>query len=160
MDIREIDRNSDVEIGLVAERMRQTLVEVLGEEVGASMYTMEWLVDRVKFHLDPDKCTGAVFLSVIDTGITGHTIVRLEIDDEFGEIGLFSTTYVIPEARRHGTAGMLLWAGEHWILAKGRSTAVTYTDTDNKPLQKLYQENGYQLKEMPNNFVALSKRLA
>ena len=45
--IRAIDPQSRAEVELVASRMRQTLVEVLGEEVGGNMYTMDWLgVDR------------------------------------------------------------------------------------------------------------------
>src|SRR4029079_19118147 len=99
-----IDPNSKGEIELVAARMRQTLVEVLGEETGGSMYSMEWLIDRVKFHLDPAKCVGVVYVAEDESGIVGHTIVRLEDDDKFGAIGLFSTTYVIPDARRQGFA--------------------------------------------------------
>jgi GNAT superfamily N-acetyltransferase len=140
--------------------MRQTLVEVLGEEVGGNMYQMDWLVGRVLFHLDPERCNGAVFISEDEIGaITGHTIVRVEQDDEFGEIGLFSTTYVIPEARRHGTAAALLAHGEQWMADQKMTRAVTYTDVDNKPLQELYQSHGYSMTQMPNNFVALLKNV-
>ena len=160
MLIREIDPSSDEEIGLVAERMRLTLVEVLGEEEGGKMYTMEWLIDRVKFHLDPAKCTGAVYVAeALDGHIAGHTIVRLEPDEEEGFIGLFSTTYVEPESRRLGVAAELLQAGEAWMVEHGMKRAVTYTDRENEPLKKLYLAHGYGEKEMPNDFVALSKSL-
>ena len=161
MHIRQIDPTSDEEIGLVAERMRLTLVEVLGEEVGGKMYTMDWLIDRVRFHLDAAKCTGAVFVAEAPDGhIAGHTIVRLEPDDEEGTIGLFSTTYVEPESRRLGVAAELLHAGEVWMIEHGMKKAVTYTDRENEPLKKLYLSHGYGEKEMPNNFVALSKALS
>lgn len=159
MFIREIDRNSPREIQLVAQRMRETLVEVLGEEVGGEMYTMEWLIDRVMFHLDPTRCNGAVFVSEDSGEISGHTIVRVEQDEAFGEIGLFSTTYVIPAARRQGVAALLLARGEQWMRSQGTTRAVTYTDADNTPLQELYQSHGYKMIDMPKNFVALSKRL-
>lgn len=50
--IREIDPILINEIELVATRMRQTLVEVLGPEKGTALYTMEWLLERVRWHLD------------------------------------------------------------------------------------------------------------
>ncbi len=74
--IRAIDPQSPAEVELVASRMRQTLVEVLGEEVGGNMYTMDWLIQRVLWHLDPNQCVGQVFLSEDSEGhITGHTKV-------------------------------------------------------------------------------------
>ena len=158
--IRELDVTSPKEIRLVAERMRLTLIEVLGSEVGEKMYTMEWLIDRVKQHLDPDRYTGRVFVSEDENGqITGHTIVRLEPDDEGGFIGLFSTTYVEPLSRRLGIAAELLKKGEAWMKEQGMLKAVTYTDADNRPLKELYLEHGYQAANMPNNFIVLSKSL-
>ena len=158
--IRDIDSSSQEEIHLVAERMRQTLIEVLGEEVGGNMYPMDWLVQRVQFHLDPQQCTGRVFVSEDAEGhITGHTIVRLEPDEAEGQIGLFSTTYIEPTSRRLGVAAELLRTGENWMREQGMKKAVTYTDVDNTPLQELYLGQGYKLSEMPNNFVALSKQL-
>ena len=159
MRIREIDPKSSDEIRVVATRMRQTLVEVLGEEVGGNMYTMEWLVDRVQFHLDPARSTAKVFLAIDDEEIVGHTIVRLEPDEQEGRIGLFSTTYVIPEARRQGTAALLLQTGESWLCEQGMKVAVTYTDVANTPLQQLYKDHGYEVSPMPNDFVALRKSL-
>ena len=158
--IREINQEAPAEIQLVAERMRRTLIEVLGEEAGGNMYTMDWLIQRVRFHLDSQQSTGRVFVSEgADGRITGHTIVRLEPDEVEGQIGLFSTTYVEPESRRFGIAAELLKTGENWMREQGMKKAVTYTDVDNAALQKLYLEQGYELSEMPNNFVALSKRL-
>lgn len=160
MRIRPIDPRSSAEIELVAQRMRQTLVEVLGKKAGEAMYSLDWLCDRVRFHLDPDRSTGAVFLAEDEKGaITGHCIVRVEPDPEEGQIGLFSTTYVVPEARRRGVALRLLRAGEAWMVERGLRTAVTYTDVGNEPLQRLYLGQGYELSNMPNSFVALRKPL-
>lgn len=60
MVIRPVE---ECEIEIIAERMRATLVEVLGEARGQAMYTMEWLRDRVCFHLDPARSTGAVLVA-------------------------------------------------------------------------------------------------
>ena len=98
--IRPISRDDDAEIRLVAERMRKTLIEVLGPDVGTNMYSMDWLERRVRFHLDPSACRGEVFVAEDTEGhVVGHCIVRVETDDA-GPLGLFSTTWVEPEARR------------------------------------------------------------
>jgi GNAT superfamily N-acetyltransferase len=115
--------------------MRETLVEVLGEERGGGMYTMDWLVQRVEFHLNPESCTDQVFLAQSVSGETlGHTIVRLDKDFEDQQIGLFSTTYVAPMYRGQGVAQALVDRGEEWIKGLGMSRAVTYTDPGNTPL--------------------------
>lgn len=62
-EIRPIDSNSLPEIELVATRMRETLKEVVGAERGESMYSMDWLIDRVRFHLDPNLSTAQVLVS-------------------------------------------------------------------------------------------------
>ncbi|CAN0477795.1 unnamed protein product, partial [Phaeothamnion confervicola] len=93
------------EIDIVAGRMRETLLEVLGY----CEYSLDWLRERVKFHLQ----VGAVFVVEADR-ILGHTIVR----EEDGK-GLFSTTYVLPESRRLGVADALLDRGEEWMRSRG-----------------------------------------
>ena len=55
LKIREIDPTSKEEISLVASRMRETLIEVLGEERGTALYSMDWLRNRVLWHLDPTQ---------------------------------------------------------------------------------------------------------
>lgn len=160
MRIRPINPDSTDEIALVAARMRQTLSEVLGAERGESMYSMAWLIARVQWHLDPDSVVGQVFLAENAAGdVVGHTIVRLEPDGSAGTIGLFSTTYVAPGARRQGVATLLLRQGEQWMRSHGMTEAVTYTDQDNVKLQHLYRDHGYRLTPMPDAFVKLSKTL-
>lgn len=158
--IREIDPHSPAEVEIVAARMRETLVEVLGEETGRSMYTMDWLIQRVRWHLDPNASTGAVFLSENGEGqVTGHTIVRIDADEAGKTIGLFSTTFVEPGSRNRGVARGLLARGERWMIERGMTEAVTYTDQDNAKLQKLYIGAGYALSAAPKGFVKLSKPL-
>src|SRR5437016_7386327 len=107
--VRLINPTSLDEILLVAGRMRDTLVEVLGEERGGSMYSMEWLEQRVRFHLDPRGCTGEVFVAEIDSGhIAGHAIVRKKSNEAGEAHGLFSTIYVEPPARGKGIASALV----------------------------------------------------
>lgn len=157
--IRPIDRNSEREIELVAMRMRDTLVEVLGEERGGAMYTLEWLIDRAKLHLDPVNCTGEIFLAVDDSGeIVGHTIVRLEKDDT-GQFGLFSTIYVVPSARGGGHAKSLIAQGEEWFNGHGMLRLYTYTEENNEPLKRLFCAMGFHVAEIKDEFAILMKTI-
>lgn len=134
----------ETRITLVAERMRQTLVEVEGEETGTALYTMGWLRDRVRWHLDPACCTGAVWLAVADGGeLAGHTIVRVEHTADGERFGLFSTSHVAPAWRRHGVASRLLAQGEAWMREHGLVEASTWTSATNRPLIALYARHGY-----------------
>jgi len=152
---------SEAEISLIAERMLQTLVEVLGKEEGGAMYTMEDVIQRVRWHLDPDAVCAQIFVAENgDQENVGHTIVRIDTDDDDQAIGLFATTYVLPKARRSGLAIRLLERGEEWMRAQGMSVAATYTDEHNTKLHNLYLGQGYQMSPMPKSFVKLSKPLS
>lgn len=140
MLVRPLD---PAEIDLVAERMRDTLVEVLGAERGATMYERDWLRDRVRFHLDhPDR---AVFVVVRADAVVGHGIFRLQEEADLGEVGLVSTTYVLPAHRRIGAAGALLDAGEAFLAGRGARVFATYTSDTNTPLVRLYERRGYRV---------------
>jgi GNAT superfamily N-acetyltransferase len=134
--------------------MRDTLVEVLGEERGGSMYSMEWLVARAKWHLDPANCVGEIFLACNEDEIVGHTIVRVETG-----FGLFSTIYVVPSSRGDGVARALLRRGEEWMRAQGMTEAYTYTDENNEPLKQLFCSEGFVVKEIKNEFAILWREL-
>jgi GNAT superfamily N-acetyltransferase len=158
--IRAIDPQSPAEVELVASRMRQTLVEVLGEDVGGNMYTMDWLTQRVLWHLDPSQCVGQVFLSEDSEGhITGHTIVRIQLDEAGKEIGLFSTFFVEPGSRNQAVATSLVVRGEQWMADHGMITAVTYTAESNDKLKSLLLRLGYQIAAAQNKMISLSKSL-
>ena len=144
MSIREINAASAAEVALVAQRMRQTLIEVEGEAVGTALYSLEWLQERVRWHLDPDTCTGAVFLAIgEDEGILGHTIVRVELQETVTRFGLFTTTYVDPAARRRAVADRLLIHGEQWMKRLRLDEAATWTSGTNLKLIRLYAKHGY-----------------
>lgn len=146
ISIREINAASSAEVALVARRMRQTLIEVEGEAVGTALYSMAWLQQRVRWHLDPGKCTGAVFLVVgKDDSILGHTIVRVELEEPDSRFGLFSTTYVEPAARRRAVADRLVIHGEHWMKRLGLGEAATWTSQSNLKLIRLYAKHGYAI---------------
>jgi 8-oxo-dGTP pyrophosphatase MutT (NUDIX family)/ribosomal protein S18 acetylase RimI-like enzyme len=160
--IREINPKSQQEIELVAKRMRLTLVDVLGEEEGGSMYTMEWLVDRVIFHLDSKKSNAQIFLSENpERQITGQCIVRIERDEGGNQFGLFSTTYVDPAFRKKGFANALLLRGEQWMLEHELLEAITYTSESNAKLIRLYEKHGYRihLTNAEKRMIGLKKRL-
>ncbi|MCA9596706.1 MAG: GNAT family N-acetyltransferase [Myxococcales bacterium] len=160
--IRPISRDDDAEIRLVAERMRKTLIEVLGPDVGTNMYSMDWLERRVRFHLDPSACRGEVFVAEDTEGhVVGHCIVRVETDDA-GPLGLFSTTWVEPEARRGGVASALLDSGEAFLRAEGLTRFATDTSAANVALQRLFEGRGFsQTLFVPkSNMVRLEKSAA
>ena len=142
--IRELDPCSDSEIELVAQRMRDTLIEVEGADVGTALYSMQWLRERVKWHLNPQTASAKIFLAVdTDEQIIGHTIVRKEIDEHGNVHGLFSTTYVVPAARGTGVADQLLLTGERWMRETGLPSAATWTSATNAKLIALYTKHGY-----------------
>lgn len=154
--IRPIAADSAEEVAWVAQRMRATLVEVLGQERGEAMYTLDWLDRRVRFHLDASQCQGQVFIWV-EPGRQrqGYTIVRREGPG----LGLFSTTFVEESGRRRGVAGALVEAGEVWMRQQGLGQAATYTADHNLPLQRLFIGRGYCLTTAENGFVKLSRQL-
>lgn len=159
VEIRAIDAASEDEVATVARGMRATLVEVLGPERGEAMYTLDWLQDRVRHHLDPDRCTGAVLVAVgAGGGLVGHTIVRVD-EEEGSPVGLMSTTWVVPTERRQGLASRLLAAGEDWMRDRGMTVAVTWTHPGNAGLIALYRRRGYTLQEVDDDFVRLSRSL-
>ena len=156
LEIRTIRAEEEEEILWVAVRMRLTLMEVLGDEEGESLYTMDWLDRRVRYHLDPLKCAGQIFLCVLPDGRRlGYTIVRREEPT----LGLFSTTYVDPEWRRRGVAQRLVGQGERWMRELGLARAATYTSETNFRLHALYETNGYELVPGESGFVKLIKDL-
>lgn len=136
--------------------MRRTLMEVLGDEEGESLYSMDWLERRVRYHLDPLQCLGQIFLSVLPDGERlGYTIVRREEPT----LGLFSTTFVEPHWRRRGVAQALLRRGEQWMREQGLARAATYTAETNVRLHRLYLRHGYALIPGQSGFVKLVKDL-
>lgn len=157
--IRALNTEVPEEVALVAERMKLTLMEVLGEARGSAMYTPEWLIARVLWHLDESVCTGAVFVAEsTEHGIVGHTIVRRADDD--GDLhGLYATTYVLPEARNVGVAGLLLNRGEAWMRNLSLPTAMTATSTRNAPLIALFEEHGFSVHDHHGEMLRLRKPL-
>lgn len=159
MLLRDIDPACDAEIAVVAERMRLTLMEVVGTEAGEAMYTMDWLVQRVRFHLDPGQCRGRVIVAEAEGEIVGHTILRRQTEETWGEFGLFSTFYVVPEWRRRGVADRFVTVGEAWFLDEGLPQARTYTAHDNRPLHGLMERHGYAIDLRRDDMVSFVKTL-
>lgn len=143
--IRAINPHASEEINLVAERMRATLIEVEGEETGTALYSMDWLRERVRWHLDSQQVIAQVFLAVNDIeDILGHTIVRREFEEDGSTYGLVSTTYVTPGARRSGVAEALLQTRENWMEELGLESSATWTSSTNHKLIRLYEKHGYR----------------
>jgi len=158
--IREINRHSDLEISLVASRMRQTLIDVLGEQKGRDMYTMDWLKERVLWHLDPTKSKAKIFLSEnAQFEITGHAIARVERDESGIEYGYFSTIYVDSESRRQGIATALMETVERWFVERQMPKMIYNTATTNTRLIGLFNEHGYGVISSEGEMVQLMKVL-
>ncbi|MBS2032162.1 MAG: GNAT family N-acetyltransferase [Deltaproteobacteria bacterium] len=114
--IREIDRGSSEEVELVASRMRETMVKVLGVERGTTMYSMDWLVQRVRWHLDPENTNGRVFLAEEPSRkIVGHAIARIDPAEAGHAFGYLSTVFVEPRMRNQGVATLFLEHVERWF---------------------------------------------
>jgi GNAT superfamily N-acetyltransferase len=146
--IRAIDPRSAAEVDLVASGMRRALVEVEGENTGNALYTMDWLKDRVRWHLDSEKSWGEVFVAENGAGsITGHTIVRVEHDAAGRRYGLFAATFVEPGSRRQAIATCLLDRGEKWMIERALLKAATRTPASNSKLISLYVKHGYAIVE-------------
>jgi GNAT superfamily N-acetyltransferase len=163
--VRDIDPTSTAEIDLVAKRMRQTLIEVEGQDRGASLYSLEWLAARVRWHLDGHACRGRVLLAEMEPNqLAGHSIIRVE-PGALGHFGLVSTTYVDPAFRRAGVASALLRYSEQWFKSGGMPSCCTWTSSTNSALIALYERHGYSIAESGANdltgtlTVKLSKRL-
>ena len=146
--IRAIDPGSESELERVAQGMQATLIEVEGEVLGRSLHSLDWLRERVRWHL-AHSCA-AVWLAMQGDSILGHSIVRAEAPGpderlEPGDWGLVTTTYVWPEARRLGVARQLLAHDEDWMRAQGLSHSRTWTGANNHPLIALYERQGYAI---------------
>jgi GNAT superfamily N-acetyltransferase len=127
-------------------------------DVDIEQYTLDWLVQRVRWHLDARHCIGAVFVAVeANECISGHAIVRVERDDAGQCFGLFSTTYVDPASRRRGIATALLTHGLQWMQAQGMSASATWTAASNLKLIALYQKHGYQVTQRHRHDVTNSE---
>jgi len=158
ISIREIDPQSEAEIEGVATRMRSTLQDVLGEEEGQGMYSMEWLIDRVKWHLNLEN-EAKIYLATHEEGqVVGHSIVRVD-ELEGVRCGYFSTIYVAPEAREQGVATALIQQVEAWCREM-QFPFVTYnTAVDNDRLIRLYEKLGFEIIQREGEMVKLKKTL-
>lgn len=140
-----IDRvpQGSAELALVASRMRDTLIEVLGEATGGTMYSLDWLLDRASSHVD-GRLPGAIYVARrdSDSGNVGHIVVRKEVDEQ-GDFGLVSTIYVLPEQRHAGIATTLLEAAHGWFHEQGLTRTATDTSETNRPLIGLFERHGY-----------------
>jgi ribosomal protein S18 acetylase RimI-like enzyme len=159
--IRRMNPGSDKELTLVATRMKDTLVEVLGEEKGGNMYTMEWLQQRVRQHYNGEYIAQILVSEKRNGDITGHIILRQETDENEEDIGLISTLYVEPESRKKSIATQLIAHGEKWIAEQGLKKAVTHTADTNTVLIQLLEKNGYSIvgKDKKKDMIILEKSL-
>lgn len=144
LQLRALDAQNAAELAWVAQGMQATLIEVEGEAIGRSLHSLDWLRERVRWHL-AHPCA-AVWLVLEGERILGHSIVRAE-----GQVadlhGLVVTTYVLPAARRRGIAQQLLDHDEAWMRGQGLRESRTWTGVNNRPLIALYERQGYRISQ-------------
>lgn len=151
MHLRHLTPGEPEIILQVASRMRSTLVEVLGEERGQSLYSLDWLRDRVLFHIE----SGRVLLAEDEGELLGHCMLRVE-----GELGLYATSYVRPESRRSGVAQALISAGEVWFKSQGVRHLATDTALGNTKLIRLFEARGFVVVHSTEQMLRLQKPLS
>lgn len=160
MEIRPIDAASAEEVELVAARMRQTLVEVLGPEKGTALYSMEWLVERVRWHLDPQQTTARIYVAEsVDGDITAHAIARIEHELDGRAYGYFSTIFVVPGSRNKGLASKLIAQVESWLRSMNMQKIVYNTAAHHAPLIRLFERHGFRISHREAEMVQLTKVL-
>jgi ribosomal protein S18 acetylase RimI-like enzyme len=156
--IREINPDSESEISLVANRMRQTLVEVLGEQKGTELYSMTWLLDRVRWHLDPNQTTAKIFLSEdLNGAVIGHAFARIEADTQGSHYGYFSSIFVAPEFRNKGIANALILHVNSWLAEMKMSKVVYNTAVNHSKLIRLFERHGFKITHTEGEMIQLTK---
>lgn len=157
--IRNLNPKVKSEIRLVARRMRQTLVEVMGEKQGTDYYTMDWLVQRVKWHLAKAPNQARIFLAEKNGKIVGHAIARIERGKQGVKFGYFSTIFVESGMRRRGVAKALMNEVESWLIETKLRRVVYNTALDHKAILPLFKKSGYRIVLKTKTMVQLSKPL-
>ena len=158
--IREIDATSDVEIAVVATNMRRTLVEVLGLEKGTALYSMDWLVDRVRWHLDSQQAPAKVFIAEMSGRIISHAIARVETETDGTLYGYFSTIFVEPEWRNKGIAASMLSHTVSWLESMRMPKIIYNTAENHSKLIRIFERNGFVITHRENEMIQLTKPVA
>ncbi|MCU0657172.1 MAG: GNAT family N-acetyltransferase [Polyangiaceae bacterium] len=158
-ELREL-RHDPAEIEIVARNMRQTLIDVMGEERGAGFYSLEWLIERVRWHLAPERTAKVLVVEGAGGRIVGHAIVRVEVDEGGERYGYFSTIFVEEAWRRKGLGKRLLTSVERWVQGHQLRRVIYNTAASNKRLLPLFLRHGYRVSLQEGEMVQLTRELA
>jgi len=151
LEIRDLA--GEDEIAFAASRMRSTLVEVLGVERGVSMYSLNWLRERARFHMGPERIAKVL----VEHGmIVGHALARVDSPDDT-QFGLFSTIYVAPDYRGRGAATKLIEHVEDWFAGLGIEHVVYNTGAHHELVIGMFERRGYFITARADERVALTK---
>lgn len=142
---RPLNRQSQEEINSVAQNMKKTLMEVMGEEKGSQYYSMDWLLERVYWHIELGDRAKIILCEDAFSNLIGQAIVRVEFDEDLEqEIGYFSTIYIEPAIRKQGAASLLINQVHEWCKEKQLQIVSYSTAKDNEKLLSLFHKFGYE----------------
>lgn len=161
--VEALTADDDAGCALVAARMAATLVEVLGAERAAAVHTPEQIRARLDWHLAPEHAATVLLARGDDGALLGHTLLRVDRDPDAAQdtapAGLFATIQVARSARRRGVAALLIASGEAWMVARGLTRALTWTDVGNAPLVACFEARGYACRSHGDEWLVLSRAL-
>lgn len=104
------------------------------------------LEDRLVTWLqDPDKA----YIIAEDDNRSALGFILCMTDGQVTKTGSLGDLYVIPGARREGTARALIEKAENWLLEKGCAKIILAVHKANEAATALYQDAGYTEKEDP-----------
>lgn len=145
IETKRLNSSDRHEIARTAARMRMTLAEVVGP-TGRRMYTANWLLNRVRFHLDePGRAVWLAFDTNLDKS-AGHLIARIEeCEDGSGHIARISTIYVARSSRQKGVAAALFTRFEAWADHQNATMLATNTAENNHHLISMLERRGFRI---------------
>ncbi|MFT4978317.1 MAG: GNAT superfamily N-acetyltransferase [Myxococcota bacterium] len=148
--IRSLDFRDSGEVYTAASFSMMTLLETLPEARADPELVPNFSVEEMAAmyrsgQSDPDHR----YLVIVDDNNrpVGHAIALIRCDDDGTRYGYSYTRYILPHHRRRGLARRLLRAAKSWWAEAGVSHVLAHTHPENKPLQTLFIDEGFQVVE-------------
>lgn len=118
---------------------------------------MEWLRDRVLWHLDSKNTNGKVYVVAAKGQVIAHAIARVDQTPEV--FGYFSTLFVEPSFRRTGLAKALVDHVERWFRSENMPFILYNTASSHHTLINLFEKKGFSISLKDGEMIQLKKIL-